>query len=149
MTLPSTQPDPLTKKVIGEAMHVHRVLGSGFLESIYHNALFIRLKKLGLKVESQVPLPVHFEGEIIGDFLADIIVESSLILELKAVSALNSAHEVQLVNYPTATKIETGLLLNFGTKSLEYKRKSRTLTPSTLLNNSRDNTPEFAVPQSC
>jgi GxxExxY protein len=129
MTSISAQPDPLTKKVIGEAMYVHRILGPGFLESIYHNALLLRLKKLGLKVESQKPLPVHFDGEIIGDFLADIIVEGCLILELKAVSALNSSHEVQLVNYFTATKIETGLLLNFGTKSLEFKRKSRTLAP--------------------
>jgi len=128
----SAQPDPLTKKVIGEAMHVHRVLGSGFVESIYHNALLIRLKKLGLKVESQKSLPVHFEGELIGDFVADIIVEDRLILELKAVSALNSAHEGQLVNYLTATKIETGLLLNFGTTSLEFKRKSRILAPLIL-----------------
>jgi GxxExxY protein len=137
----SGQPDPLTKKVIGEAMYVHRVLGPGFLESIYHNALLLRLKKLGLKVESQRPLPVYFDGEMIGDFLADIIVEDCLILELKAVSALNSAHEVQLVNYLTATKIETGLLLNFGSKSLEFKRKSRTLAPSIL-----PDIPEFAVP---
>ena len=129
MNSPSAQPDPLTKKVIGEAMYVHRALGPGFLESIYHNALLLRLKKLGLKVENQKPLPVYFDGEIIGDFLADIIVEGRLILELKAVSALNSAHEVQLVNYLTATKIETGLLLNFGATSLEFKRKSRTLTP--------------------
>jgi GxxExxY protein len=141
MTAPSAQSDPLTKKVIEEAMYVHRVLGPGFLESIYHNALLIRLKKLGLGVESQKPLPVYFEDEIIGDFLADIIVEGCLILELKAVSALNSAHEVQLVNYLTATKIEKGLLINFGAKSLEFKRKSRTLSPSTL-----SDIPEFTVP---
>jgi len=141
MTATSAQPDPLTKKVIGEAMYVHRVLGSGFLESIYHNALLLRLKKLGLKVESQKPLPVYFDGELIGEFLADIIVEDCLILELKAVSSLNSAHEVQLVNYLTATKIETGLLLNFGAKSLEFKRKSRTLTPSIL-----SGIPELTVP---
>ena len=108
-------------------MYVHRVLGPGFLESIYQNALLLRLNKLKLKVESQKPLPVYFDGEMIGDFLADIIVEDSLILELKAVSAFNSAHEVQLVNYLTATKLETGLLINFGAKSLEFKRKSRTL----------------------
>jgi GxxExxY protein len=132
MTATSAQDDPLTKKVIGEAMYVHRALGSGFLESIYHNALLLRLKKLGLKADSQKPLPVYFDGELIGEFLADIIVEDCLILELKAVSSLNSAHEVQLVNYLTATKIETGLLLNFGTKSLEFKRKSRTLSPSSL-----------------
>jgi GxxExxY protein len=140
----SGQADPLTKKVIGEAMYVHRVFDSGFLESIYHNALLLRLKKLGLKVESQKPLPVYFDGEMIGDFLADIIVEGCLILQLKAVSALNSAHEVQLVNYLTATKIETGPLINFGTTSLEFKRKSRTLTSTTLIE-----IPEFSAPQSC
>jgi GxxExxY protein len=122
-----SETDPLTQKVIGEAMYVHRVLGPGFLESIYHNALFRRLQKSGLKVESQQSLSVYFEDEIIGSFLADLIVDSRLILELKAVSAFNSAHEVQLVHYLTATKIETGLLLNFGAKSLEFKRKIRTL----------------------
>jgi len=132
MTSASASTDPLTKKVIGETMYVHRVLGPGFLESIYHNALLLRLKKLGLKAESQKPLPVYFEDEIIGDFLTDLIVEDRLVLELKAVSALNLAHEVQLVNYLTATKIETGLLINFGAKSLEIKRKSRTLVPPHL-----------------
>jgi len=141
MNLNSAQPDPLTKKVIGEAMHVHRVLGAGFVESIYHNALLKRLKKLGLKVESQKPLPVHFEGEIIGEFFADLTVEDRLILELKAVSSLVTAHEVQLVNYLTATKIETGLLLNFGSTSLEFKRKSRILTPLRL-----QEIPELSAP---
>ena len=135
------QSDPLTKKVIGEAMHVHRVLGSGFVESIYHNALLKRLIKLGLKVESQKPIPVYFEGDVIGDFVADMVVEGRLILELKAVSSLVSAHEVQLVNYLTATKIEIGLLLNFGAISLEFKRKSRTIAPFNLLE-----VPELAVP---
>lgn len=138
------QNDPLTKKVIGEAMHVHRVLGAGFVESIYHNALLLRLKKLGLAVESQKPLSVYFEGEIVGDFLADIVVENRLVLELKAVSALNSAHEVQLVNYLTTTHIDTGLLLNFGTTSLEFKRKTRTLTQLKL-----QELPEPSAPQSC
>jgi GxxExxY protein len=123
--------DALTRRVIGEAMYVHRVLGFGFLEAIYHQALLLRLKKLGLKVESQKPIPVYFDGEMIGDFLADFIVEDELILELKAVAALNSAHEVQLVNYLTATKIEKGLLLNFGSKSLQFKRKARTLETET------------------
>ena len=137
----SGQPDPLTKKVIGEAMYVHRVLGPGFLESIYHNALLLRLKRLGIKVESQEALPVYFDGELVGEFLADIIVEDCLILELKTVSALTSAHEAQLVNYLTATKIETGLLLNFGAKTLEFKRKSRTIAPNAL-----SEIPEFASP---
>jgi len=138
------QPDPLTRKVIGEAMYVHRVLGPGFLESIYHNALLLRLKKLGLKVESQEPVPVYFDDEMIGDFLADIIVEDCLILDLRAVSSLNSAHEVQMVNCLTATKIETGLLLNFGASSLEFKRKNRTLASP-----SPSKVSELAIPSSC
>jgi GxxExxY protein len=120
-------PDTLTERVIGEAMHVHHVLGSGFLESVYQNALVLRLSKAGLPARVAMPLPVHFEGEVVGEFVADSMVDHRLILELKAVSALNSAHEVQLVNYLTATGIDTGLLLNFGTKSLEVKRKTRTL----------------------
>jgi GxxExxY protein len=143
MTSSSAQPDPLTKKVIGEAAHVHLVLGPGFLESIYHNALLLRLKKLGLKVDSQEPVPVYFEGEMVGDFLADIIVEDSLMLELKTVPALNAAHEAQLVNNLNATKIESGLLLNFGAESLEYKRKS--LTPASR---PASLTPDVAVSQS-
>jgi GxxExxY protein len=116
--------DPLSQKVIGEAMHVHRVLGPGFLESIYHNSLLNRLKKIGLTVESKKELPVYFEGDIVGNFETDLIVEGRLLLELKAVSALVAAQEVQLVNYLTATRIEVGLLLNFGSKSLEIKRRT-------------------------
>jgi GxxExxY protein len=117
--------DSLSQKVIGEAMHVHRLLGPGFLESIYQNALLLRLKKAGLIAGSGTPLPVYFEGEIMGNFQTDIIVENRLLLELKAVSALAPAHGVQLVNYLTATKLDVGLLPNFGAKSLEIKRRTR------------------------
>jgi GxxExxY protein len=117
--------DPLSQKVIGEAMYVHRILGPGFLETIYQNALLIRLKKAGLSAESGTSLSVHFEDEIIGNFQTDLIVESRLLLELKAVSVLTVAHEVQLVNYLTATKLNVGLLLNFGARSLEIKRRTR------------------------
>jgi len=123
------QSDPLTQKVIGEAMHVHRVLGPGFLESVYQNALLLRLQKIGVKAICQHPLSVNFEGTIVGQFLVDILVEDKLILELKAVTTLSTAHEVQLVNYLTATGMEVGLLINFGAKSLEVKRKNRTLAP--------------------
>jgi GxxExxY protein len=117
--------DQLSQKVIGEAMHVHRVLGPGFLESIYQNSLLNRLKKIGLAAESGNPLPVYFEGDLVGRFQTDIVVEDRLLLELKAVSTLAPAHEVQLVNYLTATKLDVGLLLNFGAKSLEIKRRTR------------------------
>lgn len=124
--------DALSQNVIGEAMHVHRVLGSGFAEVIYKNALLIRHRKTGLKVESEKPLPVYFEGELVGIFATDIIVEGRLLLELKAVSGLVTAHEVQLVNYLTATKIEVGLLLNFGSRSLEIKRRTFGYMPPNL-----------------
>jgi GxxExxY protein len=122
--------DSLSQRVIGEAMYVHRVLGPGFVESIYHNALQNRLTKINLSFESHRPLPVYFDGDVVGNFETDIIVEGRLLLELKAVSALVSAHEVQLVNYLTATKIDVGLLLNFGAKSLEVKRRTRGYTIS-------------------
>jgi GxxExxY protein len=116
--------DTLTQRVIGEAMHVHRVLGPGFNEDIYQNSLLIRLRKAGIRAASGSPLAVHFEGEIVGKFQTDIVIEDRLLLELKAVSALVPAHEVQLVNYLTATKLPVGLLLNFGAKSLEIKRRT-------------------------
>jgi GxxExxY protein len=122
--------DSLTERVIGEAMHVHRVLGPGFLESVYQNALLLCLQKAGIGARSQQPLLVYFEEAVVGQFFVDILVEERLILELKAINGLANAHEVQLVNYLTATGIEVGLLVNFGAKSLEVKRKNKTLTRS-------------------
>ncbi len=124
--------DSLSQKVIGEAMHVHRVLGPDFSESVYQNSLLNRFRKVGLRAESEKALPVYFEGDVVGNFVTDIIVEQRLLLELKAVSALVAAHEVQLVNYLTATKIEVGLLLNFGARSLEIKRRTLGYLPPTL-----------------
>ena len=107
-------------------MNVHRTLGPGFLESVYQNALVLELQGANLTCETQTPLEVHYRERVVGNFLADLVVEGCVILELKAVMALNQAHEVQLVNYLTATGIENGLLLNFGAKSLGVKRKFRT-----------------------
>ena len=118
--------DPLIQKVIGEAVYIHRVLGAGFLESIFHNALALRLRKVGLLVECQKAPLDHFEDEIIGNFQADLVIENKLIVELKAVSALNSAHEVQLVNDLVASRLDVGLPINFGAESMEFKRKYRT-----------------------
>jgi GxxExxY protein len=116
--------DSLSQQVIGEAMYVHRVLGPGFPELVYHNSLLKRLAKVGLDTESEKPISVFFEGDLVGSFIADIIVEGKLLLELKAVAALVNSHEAQLVNYITATRIKVGLLLNFGAKSLEIKRRT-------------------------
>ena len=113
-------------RIIGCAMKVHRALGPGFLESVYERALTIELRKAGMRVELQKLLQVFYEGEVVGDFVADMIVDDEIIVENKAVSALTKAHEVQLVNYLTATKIDDGLLLNSGAERLQYKRKFRT-----------------------
>jgi GxxExxY protein len=111
--------------VIGAAMKVHSTLGPGFLESVYQNALMWELQKLGLKVDAQKPISVHYDGQVVGVFTADLLVNDSLILELKANQLLAKAHEVQLVNYLVATGVDEGLLLNFGAERLEYKKKFR------------------------
>ena len=110
----------LTQSIIGCAMRVHRTLGPGFLESAYQNALAHELRKNGLTVECEKRLKV-----IVGDFSADILVNDLVLVENKAVQTLSVAHEVQLVNYLTATGIEVSLLLNFGSVRLQFKRKSR------------------------
>jgi GxxExxY protein len=119
----------LTEKIIGCAIKVHSILGPGFLESVYKNALAHELKKAGLTVEIEKPLTVHYDGIVVGEFSADVLTESRIMLELKANQSLVQANEVQLVNYLTATNIEIGLLLNFGGPRLEFKRKTRTYRP--------------------
>jgi len=106
-------------------MRVHSALGPGFLESVYQNALVLELQKSGFKVDARRSITVHYDGQVVGVFTADLLVNASLILELKANQLLAKPHEVQLVNYLVATGIDEGLLLNFGTQRLEYKRKFR------------------------
>lgn len=112
-------------KVIGLAMKVHRVLGPGFLESIYQKALQVELARAGFKVEMEVPIQIRYEGIVVGDYFADLLVNDILIVEAKAVNTLAPAHEVQAVNYLTATGKNEALLLNFGTISLQFKKKFR------------------------
>ena len=116
----------LTERIIGSAMKVHQALGPGFLESVYVKALAHELSKAGLQVECQRSIKVIYDGVEVGDFLADMLIQDAVLIESKAVRALAQAHEVQLVNYLTATGLEIGLLLNFGASSLEVKRKYRT-----------------------
>ena len=116
----------LTERIIGCAMSVHRLLGPGFLESVYRNALAHELRKAGLDVAYEHAIAVKCDGMVVGNFSADMLVEGTVLIENKAVQALAPAHEVQLVNYLTATGIEIGLLLNFGSNRLEFKRKTRT-----------------------
>jgi GxxExxY protein len=120
--------DALTHKIIGAAFKVHNTLGPGFLEKVYENALRIELIKQGLQVQQQEAIKVYYEGEVVGDYYADLWVEKRIIVELKAVQSLTTEHEVQLVHYLTATGIDTGLLLNFGS-SVEVKRKYRQYKP--------------------
>jgi GxxExxY protein len=116
---------PLTEIIIGCAFRVFNELGFGFLESVYENAMFLELQESGLKAETQMPVRVLYKGRQVGDFVADILVEDEIILELKSVLRLIEAHEVQLVNYLVATGISTGLLINFGKSGVEVKRKYR------------------------
>ncbi len=124
--------DPLTEQIIGSAMKVHRILGPGFLESVYKRALLIELRKEGLQAEEEERINVFYEGVSVGDFSVDILVEDEIILELKAVETLIKIHEVQTVNYLTATGLDTGLLINFGSERLQFKRKFR-LRKGTIL----------------
>ena len=124
------QDQDLTETIIGCAMKVHGTLRTGYLESVYQKALTHELMKIGLYIECEKPIPVRYDGINVGDFFADMLVEKKVILELKAIQSIALSHEVQLVNYLTATGIEIGILLYFGAKRLEFKRKTRTYKPS-------------------
>ena len=122
--------EELIKVIINIAYEVRSHLVAGYLETVYKKALLIELGEAGLEVEDEVELPVLYKGHVIGDFRADIIVEGSVIIELKAVAHLLPAHEIQLVNYLTIAEIDNGLIMNFGAaERLEIKRKYRVYTP--------------------
>jgi GxxExxY protein len=114
--------EELSKQIIGCCFEVSNELGIGFFEEVYEKALMVALRQKGLKAARQVELDVHFRGEKVGEFFADIIVEGKIILELKAVTALNNQHKAQLLNYLKASNLEVGLLINFGTTKIEYQR---------------------------
>ena len=111
----------LSQKIIGVFYEVYNELGHGFLESVYQKSLCLALVEAGLIVHSPIAIPVWFRGRQVGNFEGDMLVEKSVLLELKAVRALDSSHKAQLLNYLRATEIELGLLLNFGV-SPEFKR---------------------------
>ena len=112
----------LTGKILGAFFQAYKELGYGFSEKVYENALTLLLRELGLRVEQQVPITVYFQGQIVGQYVADIIVNGVVLLELKAVRSLVDQHSAQMLNYLKSTEIEVGLLLNFGPKA-EFKRK--------------------------
>jgi GxxExxY protein len=127
----------ITEKIIKCFYKVYNTLGYGFLEKVYENALAIELRKIGFEVKCQFPINVYYESEIVGDYYADIIVNNLVIIELKATKQLDEEHEYQLINYLKATKVELGLLMNFG-KEAVYKRKVFMNCNKKLLNNNND-----------
>ncbi len=122
MTKESIQYPEITEAIIRAFYKVYNTLGYGFLEKVYENAMMIELGEMGLLVESQKRIIVYYEGEIVGNYCADLVINNVVILELKAAQSLCLEHEYQLINYLKATDIEVGLLLNFG-KSPMFKRK--------------------------
>ena len=122
--------EDLTGRIIACAYTVHNSLGAGFLESVYQKALAIELAKQGLSGVMEKKVPVYYEGVLVGDFRADMVVEERVIVEIKAIEKLAAPHEVQLVNYLVATNTPLGLLINFGTQSVEIKRKYKDPKPT-------------------
>lgn len=115
----------LTEQIIGCAYDVYNKMGFGFLESFYEKCMLIELGKVNLNAESQKPITVYYENKIVGEFIADIIVNDTIILELKSVRRIIKIHELQLVNYLVARRKPVGLILNYAERKVEIKRKVR------------------------
>ncbi len=114
--------DRITEEIIGKAFKVSNTLGAGFLEEVYENALAIELRKSGLSVNQQYPIPVHYQGKIVGEYFADLYVEKFVIVELKTIKALEDNHLVQVLNYLRGTKNSSAILINFGSPKVQIKR---------------------------
>lgn len=114
--------DALTEKILGAAFTVANTLGHGFLEAVYKNAFAEELISLNCRVAAEKPFPVFYRGKLMGTYFADLVVDDRIIVELKAIDTLTRAHHSQLLNYLKASKLPVGLLLNFGTPSLQMKR---------------------------
>jgi GxxExxY protein len=114
--------DQLTYAINGAVFEVNRVLGAGFLEKVYENALLVELKRQGIKAQGQVPLRVSYKSQIVGDYLADLVVDDRVIVELKTVDRIEKIHEAQLLNYLKATGLRVGLLVNFRHAKADIKR---------------------------
>ena len=120
--MPSQDVNEITGKIIGGAYTISNALGIGFVEKVYENALAHEIRKMDLKVEQQARLKVFYDGVMVGDFYADLLVEDRVLVELKAVSALVTEHTAQALNYLRATRVEICLLINFGTPKVQIKR---------------------------
>jgi GxxExxY protein len=117
-----TEIDFLTQKIIGCAFEVSNTLGCGFLEKVYERALVHELRTTGLNVQAQYPISVYYKGKVVGNFFADILVEKSILIELKALSYLDNNHQAQCLNYLKASNLNLCLLFNFGKPKIEIKR---------------------------
>ncbi|MEK8024154.1 MAG: GxxExxY protein [Candidatus Hydrogenedentota bacterium] len=115
----------ITEQILAAAFDVAHELGAGFVENVYEKAMFVALKDKGLHASLQVPFKVKFRNVIVGDYVADMIVEDKVLVELKAVKTLTPEHQAQVINYLEASGLEVGLLINFGNKKIEYKRLHR------------------------
>lgn len=115
-------PDTVTARIIGCAFKVFNTLGYGFLEKVYENALTHELRKCGFVVEQQKPLPVFYDGIVVGDYYADLFIDGNLIIELKAAKAIDDSHVAQGLNYLKAGQTKRGLVLNFGPQRVEIRR---------------------------
>lgn len=112
----------LTQLIIGAAMKVHRVIGPGFPEIIYHRCMLIELRRKGVNCSSEIKKDIYFEGNHVGSRRLDLLVEDKIIVELKAVTVVEPLYYVQIINYLKLFRMDVGLLLNFGTTSLEFRR---------------------------
>lgn len=120
--MPLQDVNEITKKIIGCTFEVSNTLGIGFVEKVYENALAHLIRKAGLKVVQQYPIKVVFDGILAGEFIADLLVEDRVLVELKAVSMLVNEHTAQALNYLRASGLEICLLINFGKPKVEIKR---------------------------
>jgi len=123
--------EEITSKIIQAAYNVHKILGPGFLEKVYQNAMLVELREMGLTAEAEFPISIYYKNVLVGDFNTDLFVEECIIVELKAGEQLHPKHEVQTVNYLTGTKMDVGLLINFG-QSVQVKRKYREYKPKSV-----------------
>ena len=121
MTIEGTAINQLSERIIGGAFKVANALGTGFLEKVYENALAHELRKAGLQVRQQVGVAVHYDGVVVGEYSADLLVEDTVIVELKAIKTLDPVHVAQGLNYLRATGLPLCLLLNFGTPRLQIR----------------------------
>ena len=112
----------ITYEINGAVFEVQKVLGPGFLEKVYENALLTELKQRGLKAESQVPIKVHYKENIVGEYIADLLVDEKVIVELKTSEKIEKIHEAQLLNYLKATGVQIGLLINLKHQKADIKR---------------------------